>query len=206
VTDVSTPAFQTKAGRVAETARMDADDVARVLAGDQAAFTALLNRYHRTVVRYAAARGFDPSSAEDLAQKTFITAYDSLADYDTRRPLLDWLRGIAMNHCRNEWRRRARQARMEKQLIEIRRAEWEAAALPNRDDDARLEALNECLAALGDRERELIRLRFVEGRSLKDIGRQIGRTEVAARLWLLRLRGRLLECIRLRLGEEGGIG
>ena len=84
----------------------DRDLVVRSLAGDQRAFSVLLERHkdplYRLIRRYVG-RSED---AYDLLQQTFVSAWSSLARYDTARPFGAWIRTIALNKCR-DWSRRA---------------------------------------------------------------------------------------------------
>ena len=84
----------------------DAALVAQVLAGHRDRFKHLVRRYHRRLYFYAARKMTDDAEAEDLVQKTFVTAFHRLGDFDPRQPFLPWLRGILLNHCRHAWRDR----------------------------------------------------------------------------------------------------
>ena len=74
----------------------DSDCLARVLAGDKDAFDHIVRSYHRRLYYYVAGKVADVSSTEDLVQKTFVSAFQSLMSYDARRPLFEWLCGIAL--------------------------------------------------------------------------------------------------------------
>jgi RNA polymerase sigma-70 factor (ECF subfamily) len=89
----------------------DADIVAEVLAGRRDAYGRLVLRHHRPLYDYVAGKMSGGGEAEDIVQRTFVSAYRHLAEYDPGRPMLAWLRGIALNHCRNE-RKDPERARM----------------------------------------------------------------------------------------------
>jgi RNA polymerase sigma-70 factor (ECF subfamily) len=184
----------------------DADAVARVLAGDRDAYAELVRRYHRPLYYFVVGRLPDDAEAEDVVQKTLVTAYHRLRDYDASRPLLAWLRGIALNHCRNELRQSERQALLRERFVDARRAALQAELVEEEGDaadDRRVRALRTCVDGLGEREREVLRLRFVEERPLGEVGGAVSRNAEAVRLFLFRLRGRLADCVRRRLAEEG---
>jgi RNA polymerase sigma-70 factor (ECF subfamily) len=202
--DVDEPRHDTPAP-----AEADPDDgraVELVLEGRREEFAFLVGRYHRRLFRYVVGNLHEPGEADDIVQKSFVTAYQSLASYNPQMPFFDWLRGIARNHCRNAWRNYQRRARLTGRLIETKRAEWEAARLGRRDaaDDGRLAALEACLASFGETEADLIRKRFFDRLPLRTLAAQLGRSPDAVRLMLYRLRTRLAACIRLRLGSAGG--
>lgn len=183
----------------------DNEWITQVLGGDREAFGLIVRAYHRRLYYYVVGKVADGAEAEDIVQKTFVSAFASLMAYDQQRPLLDWLRGIALNHCRNEWRQQARRARLQERLLETRRAEWHLELLdgPDADDVQRLAALRLCLERLDAPEQKAVHLRFVEEQPLQAIGAAVGKTGEAARLYLFRIRTRLAECVkrRLALGE-----
>jgi RNA polymerase sigma-70 factor, ECF subfamily len=179
----------------------EADCIARVVAGDKEAFAQIVRSYHRRLYFYVVGKVADGDEAEDIVQKTLVSAYHSLMAFDSRRSLIDWLRGIALNHCRNAWRQQARRARLQDRLLEARRAELLLGVLdqPDARDESRLAALRQCLESLNDPEQKAIHLRFVEEQPLKSIGDAIGKTSEGVRQFLFRIRLRLAECMKRRL-------
>jgi RNA polymerase sigma-70 factor (ECF subfamily) len=81
----------------------DSDLIVHVLTDDdRAAFGTLVRRHQsavRNFLRHLA--GGDAALADDLAQKTFLQAYHSLAQFRGDANFLTWLLGIARNHHRN---------------------------------------------------------------------------------------------------------
>ena len=71
--------------------------VARFLEGDALAFTALVNKYRRQV--YAVARRFtnNHEEADDLAQETFVKAYNNLKTFRGEAGFKTWLLRITTN-------------------------------------------------------------------------------------------------------------
>lgn len=184
----------------------DRDSVSKVLGGDREAFGLLVRKYHRRLYYYILGKISDDDEAEDLVQKTFVTAFHRLRDFDPSQPLLPWLRGIALNHCRNGLRQFERQALLRERFLDARRASLHAALLdePGGADERRIEALRKCVRTLSTEEQEALRLRFVEERPLKSIGEPMRKNAEAVRLFLFRIRQRLAECIRKRLAVQEG--
>lgn len=79
----------------------DAEDIRRVLAGDQAAFAGLVARHARRVHDLARRMLRDRQEAEDVAQQAFLNAYKALPRFDLARPFRHWLLRITSNLCRN---------------------------------------------------------------------------------------------------------
>ena len=80
--------------------------VARLLAGDEAAFKQFFADHYHRLYRFALSRtDHDVSAAEDAAQATLSRALENLASYRAEAQLFTWLCAI----CRSEislWRRR----------------------------------------------------------------------------------------------------
>ena len=70
---------------------------------------------------------------------------------------------------------------------------------PAEDDEALLVALRHCLAALPDRLRSLISRRYGSGLSIRDLAREVGKSEAALKVALSRTRKQLMHCIERRL-------
>jgi RNA polymerase sigma-70 factor, ECF subfamily len=182
----------------------DGEIIAAVRAGDRELFGALVERHQRTLYYFVVGKVADDTEAKDIVQKSFVAAFQKLGDFRLGESFFAWLKGIALNHCRNEWRRHQSQARLAGQWLEVKRAELELASFEARPDDGerRLVALRRCLEQLGSQEQAVIEMRFVHELPLAAIGDQLGRGAEAARLLLYRLRQRLADCVRKRLVVE----
>src|SRR5215470_9991495 len=84
----------------------------RAREGSRVSFDELVARYRPRLVAFLARRLADAADAEDVAQETFLRAYDRLAHYDPSRPFATWLfaigKNIAANHAIARSRRDAR--------------------------------------------------------------------------------------------------
>ena len=90
----------------------DALLVRRVLEGDTAAFTALVDRHAAACTRFAIRMLGNREDAEDVVQESFLRAYRSLARYEERQAFRTWLFQILVNRCRTAAVRRQRRQRM----------------------------------------------------------------------------------------------
>ena len=90
----------------------DAMLVRRVLDGDTAAFTTLVDRHAAACTRFATRMLGNREDAEDATQETFLRAYRSLARYEERQAFRTWLFQILINRCRTAAVRRERRHRM----------------------------------------------------------------------------------------------
>jgi len=84
----------------------DADDdlVLQSQNGNTSAFEALVRNYQQMVHALTFRMTGSPADAEDLAQETFLRAYDQIGSFKGRAKFSTWLYSIAVHACLN-WRR-----------------------------------------------------------------------------------------------------
>jgi RNA polymerase sigma-70 factor (ECF subfamily) len=88
----------------------DARLVENVLAGDEAAFTEIFERYKKHVTRVVARFFRERTEIEEHVQQTFAKAYFSLDKFrgEQEKSLAAWITRITVNVCYDEFRRRGR--------------------------------------------------------------------------------------------------
>ena len=69
--------------------------------GDRTAFGRLVGRYQKPVFNAALRLLHDPEDARDVAQTTFLKAFEHLADYDPSFKFYSWIYRIAINQALN---------------------------------------------------------------------------------------------------------
>ena len=77
-------------------------------AGDEAAFRALIQRYHGPILRLAMAYVRDREAAEDVVQETWLAVLRGLHGFEGRSSLKTWIFGIAINLARARRRKESR--------------------------------------------------------------------------------------------------
>lgn len=160
------------------------------------AITALVHAHRAALVRVARAEGIDGEDALDVVQDAFA-AY--LARGGSPQPLPS-LRAFTRNLARNRRRLHAH-ARPHGPV--------DAVAAEGVDPDAQLDAhadaarLDACVAALGDAQRAVVRLRLLEDRPGSDVARQLGLTPGHVAVLLHRARAALAVCLGV---TAAGIG
>lgn len=80
--------------------------IQRARAGDQEAFTRLVEAYQTPVYNLAYRMLGNAVEAEDAAQETFLRAYTRLNTYDSDRKFSSWLLAITSHHCIDRLRQR----------------------------------------------------------------------------------------------------
>jgi RNA polymerase sigma-70 factor (ECF subfamily) len=155
----------------------DATLVERVLAGESAAFEELVRRHRPGLVCLATYMLADADEAESVAQEALTRALDQLSSFQCDRSFASWLRGIAVNVCRNTLRDRAHRARPipPDQLAEKAARDGEhqgvlSGILRREINESALHAIGQLPAPL----REAFVLHFLEGLDYTEISRITG--------------------------------
>lgn len=156
--------------------------MARLLARDEAAWRALHDREFDVLYRFARAMGADPDLAEDCASEAFarlVRKLDGLR-FDSPRALRGWLMVVTRNHLRDQLRRRRTDT-----------IGTVAHLATEFDPHTRLE-LARALAALPERQREVLVMRFALRMTTEEVALAIGRGAKAVES----LQHRALESLR----------
>lgn len=168
--------------------------MARVVAGDAAAFHALVTRYRGRVYHLALAITGDRAAAEDALQETFLAVHRSAASF-AGAAFRAWLFTIA-RHAAARTQRGPRPVPVEDATLEAlgEAAGWGADdAL---DAHALRARLADALARLAPEDREVLVLRDLEERSGDDTAAALGLTLQAMKSRLHRARLRLAAELR----------
>lgn len=172
-------------------------DVEKTLAGDQEAFSRLVERHGQAIHQRMRSFSRDELISEELAQDVFVEAFTSLASYRRDAPFRNWLARIATFVGYKYWREREKRKK-ETPLPEG----WDLPAADNQkpgpgDPEAAADLLHALLAALPEKDRLLLTLAYVEDFSTQEIAGQLGVSRALvpmrvfkAKLKLKRLAGR----------------
>jgi RNA polymerase sigma-70 factor (ECF subfamily) len=87
----------------------DLELVERVKKGDKSAFSALVIRHQRGLLRLGLRFVKDLDQAEDIVQEAFIKAYEKIGSFEGRSSFKSWLFQIALNTARNRLRETRRE-------------------------------------------------------------------------------------------------
>jgi RNA polymerase sigma-70 factor (ECF subfamily) len=158
-----------------------ADDSAVVtahLAGEERAFSELVNRYQTRLLNFIYRTIGDRDRAEDLVQEVFIRVYRHLHRFDRSKKFSTWVYTIASNLAKNELRNRSRNPLVLFTTMqgsnedEDRPLEFEDAT--TRPDDMfrkrhLRDLVEDTVSKLPEHHRQVFVLRELEGKSYEEI-------------------------------------
>jgi RNA polymerase sigma-70 factor (ECF subfamily) len=165
------------------TERSDAQLVAQVLGGDDAAYGTLVERYRSDFARYATGLCGDSDLAADAMQEAFIKAYDGLASCRQPSRFKAWFFRILTNRCHNMRDRRRVHSTLEDVPVES----------SQRADDTLREGeiqlmVQQALDVLTPEQREAFVLKHVDGYSYAEISNMLGEGVDALKMRVYRAR------------------
>jgi RNA polymerase sigma factor (sigma-70 family) len=175
--------------------RTDAELVIAARKGDLDAFAALVERYRTPALRVS--YGIAGNEAEDAVQDAFVKAFRKLDGFRTDAAFRPWLFTIVANEARNRRRSLTRRSKLELQVSYQRPPAGVAVDDVIARHDQR-QRLLDVVAALPDRSREVVSLRFFAGLSESETAEVLSCPlgTVKSRL------SRALDLLRTQLGEE----
>ena len=176
----------------------DAPVVARVLAGDTAAYAILVAKYRQQFARFAVRMLGNREDAEEALQDAFVRAYRSLARCDDPDRFGSWLFRILVNRCRTAG---ARRGRRERTFVRDEGAIFGAAEDHPADQTAWAEEIQRALSRLDADQREAFLLKHVENLGYEEISEMTG---VGVSALKMRVK-RACERLRMLLHEVQGV-
>jgi RNA polymerase sigma-70 factor (ECF subfamily) len=200
--------------------------IARLRAGDEAAFSTLVERYQASMVRIAGIYVADDDAAEEVTQETWLAMLRGLDRFEGRSSLKTWLFTILTNRAKTRAARDGRSIRLELdddpeestvpawrfQMMDAsgRVGHWTEAGAPrpwNQPEAWFLAAetravIDAAIQRLPPNQRAVISLRDIEGFSSDDVCNMLSISETNQRVLLHRARSRVRQALEAYLGEH----
>ncbi len=147
----------------------DRDLILQARRGEAQAFGELVTRYQTSVFNICYRILHERGEAEDLAQESFIRAYDRIHTFDIEREFGPWVRRVAVNLCLNH---------LDSQKVTVElddERDADSAQLPEAVQEVkeRSEQIHHALASLPAQYRVIIELRHYQEMSYEEIAAQL---------------------------------
>lgn len=186
----------------------DGELAKRAMAGDEDAYTLLIERYNSPLYNFICRFLNDPELAYDILQQVFLQLYISLPKLRTGEPLRAWLFQVARNRCLDELRRKhvirfsELQGSLEEEDLSQLDIIPDSDPLPEEIAEQRdlQEILQRAISTLPPKFRSVVLLRYTAQLSFSEIGQALHMPEATAKTYFQRakpaLRAALAEQLR----------
>jgi RNA polymerase sigma factor (sigma-70 family) len=155
--------------------------IERALAGEQAAYQALVQKYERGLTHHIRRLMRKPEDVEDLVQETFIKAFGALDSYAPQFAFSTWLYKIATNHAIDYLRKRRLPTISLDKPVQTREGEMQIEVAdstfrPDRAivEDQRRTILQEAVDALPEKYHRVIVMRHRQEMAYEEIAETLG--------------------------------
>ena len=179
----------------------DRELVRRAQSQDAEAFAMLVARHEVRVKRLCSALTADPDAAEELAQVTWVKAFEAIDHLRDGERFFGWLRQIAVNHLRDGWRRHKLPQLPFEETLHDRPDPDEMPDEQLLRAERQLE-IAEALGSLSLHDRRILALRYEQDLSYHEIALMLHTTEGTVATWLYRAKERLRKAMEQPKGRQ----
>ena len=171
--------------------------------GNVSAFSVLVERYQDMVYSLALKLLKNSGDAEEMAQDTFIKAFQKLDMYEGKSKFSTWLYSITYNACISELRKRRIQfsSLEEQRFSDQDEMKIHSYFSENKKEDQE-KYLNLALNKLPEDDQVLVTLYYYENQSMDDISAITGLTVSNIKVKIHRARKKMYELLHEMLKEE----
>jgi RNA polymerase sigma-70 factor (ECF subfamily) len=163
----------------------DAELARQSQAGSMPAFEELVYRYEQRVYGFAFQCSHSREDAREIAQDTFVKAFQALSQFDTRQSFAAWIFTICRHKCIDRLRR-ARPSMQGQMAPELADHVTPAETLARQEDTKAVWAL--AARHLPPAQLEALWLRYVDDLGVDEIARVLHRTQTHIKVLLFRAR------------------
>jgi len=175
---------------------MDEATQQRILAGDVEAYGDVVRTHQRMLLGYALKRMGDWTLAEEVVQLTFIRAYQKLDEFRPGQEFGVWLCVTCRYMILSELEKRRRDVRNRENYRGALDLDVAESLMDLDEEEAdSVEALRACVDRLPSSSARLVRQRYFEKASCREIADREGRTVTWVTSTLSRVRSALRRCV-----------
>ncbi len=162
--------------------RQEKELIVHILKGHQDKYALIVEKYKGPVFNLICRMTGNYQDAEDLAQETFVRAYESLWRFNTKKRFFPWLCAIGLNLTRNYLKKKTVFAVSEPETLASDTNNPEQILVRQQEADR----LAQCLGKLPIRLREAVVLRYYQDLSFEEVSEILGISLSAAKMRVYR--------------------
>lgn len=149
----------------------------------------------------------DAHAAEDVLQEVWVRLAAEVKKGTRLENPAAWCRGVARNLIRRQWEKQQSAKVVADSAVLETFLERVELAFAERDDEGaqwaeRQQALDGCVAALPERSRRMLTLRYESRAPMEEVAAAMGQTFEAVTKSLYRVRRALLDCVERKLFQS----
>jgi RNA polymerase sigma-70 factor (ECF subfamily) len=148
--------------------------VKQILEGDEKAKRKFYKKYKDSLLTVVKRKAKNPKDAQDIVQETFISALNSLPNFEFRSSLFSWLCSIAHHETVDYYRKEKLKTILFSKFPFLK--DWADQSLGPEGDSLKQELKEEIkniLAELSEGYEQILRLKYIEGLSMKAIAKRL---------------------------------
>ena len=168
---------------------------------DEELFVRLLAQHEKDIYRYVLSLVFNPSAVDDIIQEVAVALWKKFDQYDPERPFVPWACRFAYFQVLKH-RSKIGKSRLvfSDKLVEMLSEDFEGE---QKLLVARRRALEGCVGALSNEDRELVDLRYNSTSTIQELAKVRATSTHKLYHALDRIRGLLLVCAQKAMKKEG---
>jgi len=190
--------------------KKDGELVKQVLAGDDAAYAVLVERYRARVFSTATRFARNGSELDDLAQDIFIRIWKGLKTYRADAPFEHWLMTVSVRTCYDFLRKHRKRREREVLVDEMPSVSMSGDGMfsgDSSDEKQRRqreawEVVQGLMEKLNEKEQLVITLMELEEKSVKEVASLTGWSESNVKVRAFRARNRMREIFEKQGGDK----
>lgn len=192
----------------------DNELVARLQAGDEQAFVALVRRHHDSMIRVASSLVPSAAVAEEVVQDTWLAVLRGIGGFHGRSSLRTWLFAILVNRARTTGVKERRNVAVADPAPAVEAARFDATGhwvsspeqwleeAENRAQAGKIaDRIRSAIDELPGRQRQVVTLRDIEGMTSEEVRGVLDISEINQRVLLHRGRSRVRQVIENEFGR-----
>ena len=172
-----------------ENPETDKDLVLKCLDGSERDFEKLIERYSKKLYLFIYNRTRNNEDTEDIIQDTFLKAYRNLSSYDPKWNFSTWIYTIASRTAASHFR--YENVRKKEPMIQLNPVTTPEEEVMKED----ISGIWKAAGKLSKKKYEIIRLRYGDGLSIREIGKITGKSPVNIRVLIYRAKNELIRII-----------
>jgi len=163
--------------------------IEQVLAGNKKAIEKFYNEYKKPLLSFVRKRVKNNRDAQDIVQETLVSGINSLPNFNFKSSLFSWLCAIAKHETVDFYRKRKLKTILFSKMPFLK--DWTDEALGPQGEylkDELKEEIKSVLENLSEGYSKILRLKYIEGMTMKKIAKKMSITAKAVEMRLYRAR------------------